>query len=357
MRNLDDPRRSPGGSEPGRRVLVTGGSGYIAGFLIRRLLDAGLTVHTTVRRREREAPLRALLASQGGDGGERLRVFEADLTSDAGWAEAAAGCAQVAHLASPLPRGVPRHADELIVPARDGALRLLRAARDAGARRVVMTSSVAAIAYGRGRGEHQYTEADWTDTTRPGLTPYILSKTIAERAARDWVAAEGGGLELCTINPSVVLGPVWSGDYSASVVLVKMLLDGRVRACPDIGFGIVDVRDVAELHERALTAPGLAGERFIASGRFFKLAEVAAVLRAGLGPRAGRVPTRTLPDWVMRLAAPFSAVARAAASELGSVRHHSAAHTLAVLGWKTRAEEDSILDCARSLLAQGLVRP
>ena len=343
-------------------VLVTGGSGYIAGFLIRRLLDAGCTVHTTVRRREREAPLRALLAAHGGDGGDdgdggmRLRVFEADLMADAGWAEAAAGCALVAHVASPLPRGVPRHADELVVPARDGALRVLRAARDAGARRVVMTSSVAAIAYGRGRGEHHFTEADWTDTARPSLTPYILSKTIAERVARDWVAAEGGGLELCTINPSVVLGPVWSGDYSASVVLVKMLLDGRIAACPDIGFGVVDVRDVAELHERALIAPGLAGERFIASGRFFKLIEVASVLRAGLGARAARVPTRTLPDWLMRLAAPFSSVARAAATELGSVRHQSPAHTLAVLGWKTRPEEESILDCARSLLDQGLVR-
>jgi len=338
-------------------VLVTGGSGYIAGFLIRRLLDGGATVHTTVRRRASEAPLRALLAAQGGDPGERLRVFEADLTADAGWAPAAAGCALVAHVASPLPRGVPRHADELVVPARDGALRVLRAARDAGARRVVMTSSVAAIAYGRGRGEHRFTEADWTDTTQPGLTPYILSKTLAERAARDWVAAEGGGLEFCSINPSVVLGPVWSGDYSASVVLVKLLLEGRIAACPDIGFGVVDVRDVAALHEQALTAPGLAGERFIASGRFFKLIEIAAVLRAGLGPRAARVPTRTLPDWMMRLAAPFSAVARAAATELGSVRHQDASHARRVLGWQTRREEDSILDCARSLLEQGLVRP
>jgi dihydroflavonol-4-reductase len=340
-------------------VLVTGGSGYIAGFLIRRLLDAGHTVHTTVRQRAREAPLRALLATQAADGrdaGEQLRVFEADLTADAGWAAAAAGCPLVAHLASPLPRGVPKHPDELVVPARDGALRVLRAARNAGAQRVVMTSSVAAVAYGRGRGEHRFTEADWTDASRPGLTPYILSKTLAERAARDWATAEGGGLELCTINPSVVLGPVWSGDYSASVMLVKMLLDGRMRACPDIGFGIVDVRDVAALHEQALHAPGLGGERFIASGRFMKLIEVAGVLHAGLGAEAAKVPTRTMPDWLMRLAAPFSAVARAAATELGSVRHQSAAHAKAVLGWQTRPEEDSILDCARSLLQQGLVR-
>ncbi len=342
-------------------VLVTGGSGYIAGFLIQRLLAEGCTVHTTVRSRSREAPLRALLQAHAAAGapadiGERLRVFEADLTADAGWAEAAAGCGLVAHLASPLPRGVPKHADELIVPARDGALRALRAARDAGAQRVVMTSSVAAVAYGHGAGERRYTEADWTQLSDPGLTPYIRSKTIAERAARDWVASEGGGLELCTINPSVVLGPVWSGDYSASVVIVKMLLDGRVRACPDIGFGIVDVRDVADLHWRALVTPGLDGERFIASGRFMKMIEVAGVLRAALGLQAARVPTRTLPDWVMRLAAPFSAVARAVSTELGAVRHHDASHARQRLGWQTRAEEDSILDCARSLLKQGLVR-
>jgi dihydroflavonol-4-reductase len=332
-------------------VLVTGGSGYIAGFLIRRLLDEGCTVHTTVRSRAREPALRALF----NEPGESLRVFEADLTADDGWAAAAAGCELVAHLASPLPRGVPRHADELIVPARDGALRALRAARDAGARRVVMTSSVAAIAYGHGRGTHRFTEADWTQLSQPGLTPYIQSKTVAERAARDWIAAEGGGLEFCTINPSVVLGPVWSGDYSASVMLVKMLLDGRVRACPDIGFGVVDVRDVADLHWRALVTPGLAGERFIASGRFMKMIEVARVLRDGLGPQAQHLPTRIAPDWLMRLAAPFSKVARAVASELGTVRDFDLSHTRTRLGWQTRAEEQSILDCARSLLEQGLV--
>jgi dihydroflavonol-4-reductase len=358
--------RPAAAAPPARPVLVTGGSGYIAGFLIQRLLAEGCTVHTTVRSRSREASLRALLQAHAAAGapadiGERLRVFEADLTADAGWAEAAAGCGLVAHLASPLPRGVPKHADELIVPARDGALRALRAARDAGAQRVVMTSSVAAVAYGHGRdghgsGERRYTEADWTQLGQPGLTPYIRSKTIAERAARDWIAAEGGGLELCTINPSVVLGPVWSGDYSASVVLVKMLLDGRVRACPDIGFGIVDVRDVADLHWRALVTPGLAGERFIASGRFMKMIEVAGVLRAALGPQAARVPTRTVADWLMRLAAPFSSVARAVATELGTVRHHDASHARERLGWQTRAVEDSILDCARSLLEQGLLR-
>jgi dihydroflavonol-4-reductase len=335
------------------RVLVTGGSGYIAGFLIRQLVAEGWTVHTTVRDLAKEAAVRRLLAVDDA----RLHVFAADLNADAGWAEAAAGCSHVAHLASPLPAGVPRHPDELIVPARDGALRALRAARAAGATRFVMTSSVAAIAYGRGRGVHHFTEADWTQLGQPGLTPYVRSKTIAERAARDWVAAEGAGLEFCTINPSVVLGPVWSRDYSASVVIVRKLLDGSIRACPNIGFGIVDVRDVADLHVRALTAPNMAGERFIASGRFMTMREVAGVLRAGLGTQAARVTTRDVSDLVVRIAALFNPVARAVAPELGSVRHQDASHAKAVLGWATRPEEQSILDTARSLLALGIVQP
>ena len=263
----------------------------------------------------------------------------------------------MAHVASPLPTGVPKNADELIVPARDGALRALKAARDAGARRFVMTSSVAAISYGRGRGVHHFTEADWTDLSRPGISPYIQSKTVAERAARDWVAREGGALEFVSICPSVVLGPVWSRDYSASVVIVKKLLDGTIGALPDIGFGVVDVRDVADLHVRALTAPDLAGERFIASGRFMKLREVAAVLRAQLGPDAHRVATRGVPDWLVRVAARFHPAARAVVGELGSVRNQSAAHAKAVLGWQTRPEEASIVDAARSLIALGIVKP
>jgi dihydroflavonol-4-reductase len=243
------------------------------------------------------------------------------------------------------------------VPARDGALRALRAAKAAGVKRFVMTSSVAAVSYGRGRGVHHFTEADWTQLGKPGLTPYIQSKTIAERAARDWVAKEGAGIEFCTINPSVVLGPVWSRDYSASVVIVKKLLDGSMGACPDIGFGVVDVRDVADLHVRALKAPGMAGERFIASGRFMKLREIAAVLRAELGPQGRKVTRRNAPDWLVRLVALYNPLAKAAAGELGSVRNQDATHAKTVLGWATRPVEQSIVDTARSLIELGIVKP
>jgi nucleoside-diphosphate-sugar epimerase len=334
-------------------VLVSGGSGYIAGFLIRQLAAEGWTVHTTVRNLSKEAAVRQLLAVDNS----RLAFFAADLNADAGWAEAMAGCDFVAHVASPLPAGIPKDADELIVPARDGALRALRAAKAAGVKRFVMTSSVAAISYGRGRGVHHFTEADWTLLDKPGISPYTQSKTIAERAARDWVAREGGAIEFCTINPSVVLGPVWSRDYSASVVLVKKLLDGSLAACPDIGFGVVDVRDVADLHVRALVAPGMARERFIASGRFMKLREIADVLRQELGPLAHKVTTRNVPDWLVRVTALFNPVAKAALGELGSIRNQDASHAKAVLGWATRPVEQSIVDTARSLIELGIVKP
>jgi dihydroflavonol-4-reductase len=298
----------------------------------------------------REPALRKLLGVAPGD--EQLRCFRADLLRDAGWAEAAAGCSHLAHVASPLPVGVPRDAMELIMPARDGALRALKAARDAGVRRVVMTSSVAAISYGHGPGDHHFTEAHWTRLEAPGIPPYVQSKTIAERAARDWVAREGGGLEFCTVNSSVVLGPVASADYSASVVIVQSLLQGRVPALPRIGFGIVDVRDVAELHWRALsTTASMADERFIACGGFLWLREIAAILRAELGEQARRVPTLDLPDWAVRLLAKVSPTVRAAASELGTARHQDASHAREMLGWVPRPPREAIVKTARDLIA------
>jgi dihydroflavonol-4-reductase len=291
----------------------------------------------------------------GGDEG-RLKFFAADLTHDAGWDEAMQGCSHVAHVASPLPGNWVKKPDDLIVPARDGVLRALRAARAAGVRRFVMTSSVAAIIYGRGRGVHHFSEADWTPQDYPGISPYTQSKTVAERAARDWVAAEGGGIEFCSVNPALVLGPVWSADYSSSIALVKKLLSGSMPGCPDLGFGVVDVRDVADLHVRALTAPNMAGERFIASGPFLKVIEIARMLRQQLGEQARRVPTRQLPDLLVRLAALFDPLVRTAVTELGAERHADASHARQVLGWVPRPVEQTVIDTGRSLIERGLVR-
>lgn len=333
-------------------ALVTGGSGYIAGFVIRQLIAAGWTVRTTMRDRAREAEVRGWLRVDDA----RLSFHAADLLHDAGWAEAAAGCSHVAHVASPLPSGAVRRDDDLIVPARDGALRALKAARDAGARRFVMTSSVAAIAYGHPERDRTFTEADWTDVNGRHVDAYPKSKTLAERAARDWIAAEGGGMEYVSINPSAVLGPVLGHDNSGSLEIVTRLMSGMLPGVPDIGFGVVDVRDVADLHVRALTAPGIAGERFIASGPFMTMGEVAVTLRERLGKRARKVPTRRLPDWLLRAVALFDGQVRMVTGELGRRRVTPADHARAVLGWVPRPAADTIADTARSLLDAGIVR-
>lgn len=333
-------------------VLVSGGSGYIAGYLIRQLVSEGWTVRTTIRSLARESEVRRLLAVDDS----MLSFFAADLTSDAGWAEAMGGCSHVAHVASPVPANAVKDANDLIIPARDGVLRALRAAREAGVKRFVMTSSAAAIAYGHGRGERTFTEADWTNVDHPDAYPYVKSKTIAERAARDWVAAEGGSLEFCSINPSAVLGPVWSNDFSASIEAVKKLLEGALPGFPDFGFGIVDVRDVADIHVRALNAPNMAGERFIASGPFLKMRDIGTILKERLGAEARKVPNRNLPDFLVKLSALFDPVVRQVTGELGKIRNMDAGRAKAVLGWQTRPPADSIVDTARSLLDLGVVK-
>lgn len=333
-------------------VFVSGGSGYIAGFLIKQLIDEGWMVHTSIRDLGKEAAVRTSL----GTDDNKLKFFAADLTSDKGWAEAMAGCSHVAHIASPFPPAAPKHEDELIVPARDGALRALRAAKEAGVSRFVLTSSMAAIAYGHGAADHIVTEADWTDVNSPDAYPYVKSKTIAERAARDWIAAEGGTMEFVSVNPSLVLGPLQSGDFSTSLEAIKKLLEGSVPGLPNFGFGIVDVRDVADMHVRCLTAPDMAGERFICSGPFMTMSDIAKVLREGLGKQARKVPTRRLPNWAVRIAALFDPMVRQVLGELGNRRESAPVHAREKLGWIPRPAEESILDTARSMIALGIVK-
>ena len=336
-------------------VFVSGGSGYIAGETIRQLLGKGWTVHTSVRNLAREAELRLQL----GGTPETLKFFAADLMSDAGWAEAMAGCSHVCHMASPFPAGVPKDENDLIVPAREGALRALRFAKAAGVTRFVMTSSAAAIAYGHPPGKIQYDENDWTNVDAPGVQPYVKSKTIAERAARNWVASEGGTLEYCAVCPVLVLGPVQGADFAASVEPVQRLLDGSVPALPDVGFSIVDLRDIAALHVLALEAPAdkVKDGRFLGcSGPFFKFADVAKVLRDALGPQARKVPTRRMPAWGVRVLALFMPAAKQLLGEVGRTRATSSAHAQSVLGWQPRPPEQSIIDCARSLIEHGVVK-
>ncbi|HKD22650.1 MAG TPA: aldehyde reductase [Rhizomicrobium sp.] len=338
-------------------VLVTGGSGFIGSHCIVQLLAAGHQVRTTVRNLARERDVRAMLKQGGADAGERLSFHAADLESDTGWADAARGCEYVLHVASPIPPGVPKHEDELIVPARDGALRLLRAAREAGVKRVVMTSSFAAIAYGHKPQNVPYNENDWTDLNGRHVAAYPKSKTIAERAAWDFVTKEGRGLELSVVNPVAVFGPVMGPDYSPSILIIQRLMDGAMPGCPRLYFGIVDVRDVADLHIRAMTNPAAKGERFLAvAGPTMSMRDIALVLKARFGDAAKRVPTREIPNWVVRLASLRDPAVKAVLPELGLIKSATNEKAKRLLRWAPHSNEDAIAASAESLLRLGLLK-
>ena len=341
------------------RVLVTGGTGFIGAHCLVQLLAAGHETRATVRDLKRESDVRATLRQGGaGEVGERLTLFRADLNADAGWAEAAAGCDFVLHVASPFPSRAPKDENDLIAPARDGALRVLKAARDAGVKRVVLTSSFAAIGYGAPKDRTAaFTEKDWTNLNDPTVQPYAKSKTIAERAAWDFIAREGGGLELAVINPVFVFGPVLGPDTSPSILLVRRLMDGSLPGCPDLTLGAVDARDVADLHLRCMTDPAARGERFLAvSGDFVSMREIARMLKEGLGDLARKVPTRSLPTWLMRVVGLFDSQVKSILPELGKRKNASSEKARRLLGWAPRSPRDSVLAAARSLSELGLVK-
>lgn len=337
-------------------VLVTGGSGFVGSYCILQLLADGHTVRATVRNLNREADVRAMLKVGGVDAGSRLSFFAADLESDAGWTEAAAGCDYVLHVASPIPPTIPQHEDELIVPAREGALRVLRAARDARVKRVVLTSSFAAIGYGHKPQTAPFDETSWTHLEGRDTTAYIKSKTLAERAAWEFVEKEGG-IELAVINPTAVLGPVLGPDYSPSIMIVQRMLDGTIPGCPQRWFGIVDVRDLADLHIRAMINPAARGERFLAAaGDFMPMLDIAKVLKKRMGAAAVKVPARQLPNWVVRLAALRDPALKQITAELGRPKNGTNAKARGLLGWKPRSSEDAIVASAESLIRLGLLK-
>ncbi len=337
-------------------VLVTGGSGFIAAHCILQLLEAGYKVRTTVRTASKEDKVRDMLKTGGADPGDRLSFAAADLTSDEGWGDAAAGCTYVLHVASPFPPKMPKSEDDIIVPARDGALRVLRAARDAGVKRLVLTSSFAAIGYGRNGSRQVFSEEDWTDPDGRDVDAYIKSKTLAERAAWEFIGKEGRTLELAVINPVGVLGPVLGPDYSYSIQIVQRLLDGEVPGLPRLAFGIVDVRDVADLHLRAMTAPSAKGERFIAvAGDFMPIRDIAEVLKKNLGESASRVPTKTVSDFILRIAALFDPTIRQVIPQLGKIKKASNEKARNLLGWQPRSNVEAIVAAAESLVNLGIV--
>lgn len=334
----------------GKSVLVTGGSGFVGARCIVELLRRGYEVRTTVRNLAREPQVRESVGSLVDP--DRLTFFAADLLGDEGWSDAVAGCDYVLHLASPFPPKQPKDPDELIVPAREGTIRVLRASLDADVQRIVVTSSIAAITGAAVAGGGPLDEGDWSDPDDQKLTPYARSKTIAERAAWDLVRERGAEDRLSVVNPGAIIGPVLSDDLSYSLQAIGRMLNG-MPGVPRLGFSFVDVRDVAELEARAMTAPGAGGERFVAVTRFLWMAEVAEILRERLGAAASKVPTRTVPNLVVRAMSLFDPGIRSAVGGLGKRTELSSEKARTTLGWSPRPIEDTVVETAESLIAVG----
>tara|TARA_R110002020_G_scaffold83397_1_gene206898 strand:- start:291597 stop:292619 length:1023 start_codon:yes stop_codon:yes gene_type:complete len=338
------------------KVLVTGATGFIAGHVILQLLEAGHEVRGTARSAASAPKLNATLSKYAGKP-VNIELYAANLENDAGWADAVAGMDYVQHVASPFPAGVPKDPEDLIRPAREGALRVLKAAKAAGVKRVVMTSSMAAIAYGWGDARPAVlTEEHWSNPDNlKDNTAYTRSKTIAERAAWDYVNGEGKGLELAVINPAAVLGPVMSGDLSASLELLTMPMSGKIPAVPRIGFGIVDVRDVASAQVAAMTLPEAAGERFLLSQPFMWFSEVAEVLSEAFPDYKKKIPSGTMPDFVLKLVSLVNPTLKQVLPELGRQRQISNENARTVLGWKPHTAKEAIIAGGQSLIDNGIV--
>lgn len=331
-------------------VLVTGASGFLAQHLILQLLPRGHSVRGTLRSMKRADEVRSVLAKFDPRARD-IAFVQVDLSSDEGWDDAVLNCDYVQHVASPFPATHPKDEMELIRPARDGALRVLKAAKAAGVKRVVMTSSMAAIAYGHGDKRAEVSdETMWSNPDGPDNTPYTKSKTIAERAAWDYVNGEGKGLELVTINPTGIMGPALSADVSTSLEIPIRLLNGKTPGLPRLGFSFVDVRDVAECHVKAMELPEAAGERFLATEGFMWFTEAAEVLRKAFPAYDRKIPKRKIPDWALKLMAKFQPVYQQTIPELGRTRKASNAKASRVLGVKFRTAQEALIASAQSLI-------
>jgi dihydroflavonol-4-reductase len=331
-----------------RAALVTGGGGYVAGWCIVELLRQGHRVRTTVRSLTREAAIRGAVAAQV-DAGDRLAFVVADLTKDEGWDRAVEGCAYVLHVASPLGGGAALDRDALVAPALEGTRRVLRAAVRAGVTRVVMTSAAAA-ARPPLDSNRASDESIWADPGDPQFDNYRLSKMLAERAAWDLMSELGATNRFTTILPGAVFGPVLSKENLGSVGIIQRLLNGRPPVLPRLGFAIVDVRDLAELHVRAMTSADAAGHRFLAAGEFLWMEEIARILKSTLGARAAKVPARLIPNIVFRLVAALAPDLRSLSPLLGKMLPVTAEKARRLLQFAPRPASTTIVDTAASLI-------
>jgi dihydroflavonol-4-reductase len=328
-------------------VLVTGGTGFVAGHCILQLLQKGYSVKTTIRSADRQNEVLAMLKEGGIDSFDSFSFIEADLTKDTNWDKAVENCEYVLHVASPIYLKIPKDENEMIRPAVDGTLRVLKAARNAGVKRVVMTSNFGAVGYSHHDTSTLITEEDWTDPNEKGLSAYNKSKVLAEKAAWNFMETEGGTMELSVINPMGIFGPSLGPALSSGFELLKKIMDGSMKRIPNITLGIVDVRDVADLHIRAMTNPAAKNQRFLAlAGGILSLPEIAVLLN---------IPVKRMPDWLVRIAAWFSPVAKSIVPLLGRYRNADNAKAKKLLGWQPRSNKEAILATAESLIKYTLL--
>lgn len=342
-------------AEKNIQVLVTGGTGFVGAHAILQLLQKGYRVKTTLRSLKRKDEIIGMLQNGGQTNFEDLKFIEADLTKDDHWDEAVKDCTYVLHIASPIFLALPKDENEMIRPAVDGTLRVLRAARNVGVKRVVMCSNFGAVGYSHKDPEVAITEKEWTNPNEPGLSSYNKSKVMAELAAWDFIKREGGDLELSVINPVGIFGPALGADLSSGFELVKNLLDGTMKAIPKLTMNIIDVRDVADLHIRAMVHPEAKGQRFLAlAGGKISLPDVAQLLKTKMPEISGKVSTKVLPDWLVRISALFNPKAKAIASMLKASRNVSNEKARRILGWSPIAtNEEAILLSVESMLKFG----
>jgi nucleoside-diphosphate-sugar epimerase len=345
------------------RVLVTGATGFIAQHCILQLLEVGYQVRGTARSAARTPETASILAPHLSETArDRLaqdfEVVVANLSSDAGWDEAVKDCRYVLHVASPFPPESPKNEDELIVPARDGALRVLGAASRASVERVVMTSSVAAIFYGRKR-DHVFSEADWSDVKSRHVGAYEKSKTLAERAAWNFMDSLGpeATMDLAVINPGLVLGPLLCSEWSLSAEAVKKIMERAVPAIPDLRVATIDVRDVAAAHLTAMTTPEASGQRFLCAIESHPLRDIALILAEHLEGQGFKIPTRRLPSFLLPIVALWNKQVRLILSDVGQPLEINTTKIQSVLSLKPRDLHDMTVAMADSLLHYGVVTP
>ena len=339
-----------------KTVLVTGASGFIAKHIVLALLNAGYGVVGSLRSAARgdevlDAVRPHLTSGDGLDA--RLRFVTLDLGADAGWVEAMAGVDVLMHTASPFPMSQPKDENELIRPAVDGTLRALRAARAAGVTRAVLTSSTAAVMNSpRDPAQNRFDETDWSDPSHAAVTAYTKSKTLAERAAWDFVEREAGEIALTVMNPCLVLGRPLDDSYGTSLRVVERMLRAKDPMQPNFGIGIVDVRDVARMHVSALRTPDAAGKRIIGAAEFMWFVDIARTLEAAYPER--KISTRTAPDFVVRFLGMFDRSIRSIVPVLGRRQDLDNARARELLGIDFIPAADSARAAAGYIMERGL---